>query len=136
MQLSLQIRTYTTFEVFCIKNPSTEVVTAIDMVTNPRESQHILTLCIHTITSDVGLCVSEDVGVTRTCKAVEDTSVTQIDDGIAGDRCFEGTTIDKLRLSHIVAVFCMSSVNTCHSAFQIDVTAVSWVVLVDKFALF
>ena len=66
MQLSLQIRTYTTFEVFCIKNPSTEVVTAIDMVTNPRESQHILTLSIHTVTSDVGLGMPKDVGITRT----------------------------------------------------------------------
>ena len=63
-------------EVALIHDSSAQVVTTIDVVTHPRESQHILAIGIHAITSHVDLRMAVDVGITATSKGVEHTTIT------------------------------------------------------------
>ena len=66
-------------------NDSTEVVTAIDIITNPRES---------TVISYMYLRTTIDVGIGSTSEGIVDASVTQIDVRIAKDITFITATID------------------------------------------
>ena len=56
----------TAVEVGCTQNFTAQVVTTIHEVANVWEA----------VGTDIRFCMSEDVGITRTGKAVEDTSVT------------------------------------------------------------
>ena len=64
----------TTVEVGRPQDTSSQVVTAIDKVTNVGE----------TVGADVGFGMSEDIGITCASEGVEDTSVAQINDAVTG----------------------------------------------------
>ena len=66
-------------------NDSTEVVTAIDIVSNPRETA---------VVSDMYLSTTIDIGIGSTSEGIVDASVTQIDVRIAKDITFITATID------------------------------------------
>ena len=46
----------------------------------------------------------QDVGIARAGERVEDASVAQSDDGIAGYRPHEAATIDELAVGHVLIV--------------------------------
>ena len=75
----------------------------------------------------ISLCVAEDVGITGASKTIEDTSVAEIDVGVACDECLEAATVDELVLREIIA--CGISCNVV-VVLQVDVGAVAGVVLV------
>jgi len=102
-------------EIGGTQNSSTQVVTTIDMVADIGEAVH----------TDIGLGVSVDIGITATCKGVEDTSVIQVNGRVTTNRSQEATAIDKLSLSHKrIVVF--ATLGTCYR----------WVVQVDSSAIF
>ena len=101
-------------EIGGTQNPSTQVVTTIDVVTDIGESVH----------TDVGLGVSVDIGITTTCKGVEDTSVIQVNGRVTTNRSQEAATIDEFSLSHkrIVVFAALGTLNI--PVVQIDSSAV------------
>ena len=110
-------------EAFATKNMSTEVVTAIDMVTDPWEACHGMTSLVSP-TAHIGLGVSEDIGIARTGKGVENSTVAEVDVGAAVDKSLETTAIDELSLSHLLTVALSIPCHASDSAVHIDVGAV------------
>ena len=110
-------------EAFATKNMPTEVVTAIDMVTNPWEACHGTTSLVSP-TAHIGLGVSEDIGIACTGKGVEDSTVAEVDVGAAVDKSLETTAIDELSLSHLLTVALSIPCHASDSSVQIDVGAV------------
>ena len=70
------IVTNTAVEIGRTKDLPAQVVTTIYEVTNVWE----------TVGADIGLSMSEDISIARASKAVEDTSITQIDDTVTCHR--------------------------------------------------
>ena len=66
-------------------NDSTEVVTAIDIVSNPRETA---------VVSDMYLSTAVDVSIRSTSESIVDATIAQIDIRIAEDIAFVTATID------------------------------------------
>ena len=91
------------------------------MVTNIWEAQIFI---IIRVTAYIGLCMSEDIGITTTCEGVEDTPITKVDVGITAYQTFEAASIDKLSLRHIRAIPRYASGHTCNRTFQIDMGAI------------
>ena len=80
--------------------------------------------------------MSEDVGITTAGKRVEDTTVAQIDMGIACYQSLEAATIDEFSLCQITAVTSSPSGHTGTVVIvrQIDVGAVFRIVLIHIIA--
>ena len=110
----------------CRQDAASQVVTAIDMVANPREA----------VLSHVGLRMAEDVGITAAGEGVEDTAIVEVDMGVTSDGPLKGATIDKLTLSHVGTIACSSSRHTGEIgiAVQIDISAVF--LIIDVFSSF
>ena len=58
MHLCFDVAVNTVGEIFATLDFTTQVVTAIDVVANPGESKDVVTIGIHTTTTDVGLGMS------------------------------------------------------------------------------
>ena len=137
------IITDATTEVCISQNFATQVVSAIDMISDPWEAATILVgSVILLLTSYIGLGMSEDIGITTTCKRVKDTPITKVDMGITGNHTFECTTIDELTLSHIGTVANCASCHTRKTWFtiQVDIGAVCLIIYIFssfiKFSIF
>ena len=91
------------------------------MVTDPGEA-----FVTGAVKTNVGLCMTENIGITRTCEGVEDTTVAQVDMGVTGNRAFKSTTIDELTLGHVLTVACCTTGHARKTgiAVQIDIGAV------------
>ena len=118
-------------EILTAKNSTAQVVTAIQVITDIRETIDIDTIL--QLTSNVGLSMSLDISITRTRKGVEYTSVTQVDVGITGNRTFEATTIDEFGLSHIGTVVLMTTTDTWIFliSLKVDISAIIRVVFIN-----
>ena len=113
------------------------------MVTDPGESATVLVGTVgFLLTTYIRLCMSEDIGITTTCKRVEDTAITKVDMGVAGNHTFECTTVDELTLSHVRTVARSSSCHTREAGFtvQVDVSTVCRIIYIFssfiKFSIF
>ena len=114
---------HTTCEIRFAKNTSAQVIAAVHEVADIRE----------TVGADIGLGMSEDIGITCSCERVEDTSVTQVDDTVAGNRTQESATVHELTLGDVLRhVVCLR--DTGYRAVQVDVSTVSCIVGVFQFA--
>ena len=82
-------------EVLRAENLTAQVVAAIDMVANEGESCYPVGIDAH-----VCLGVAHDVGVTGAGKAVEDTSIAEVNNRVAHDGPLKGTAINEFRLGH------------------------------------
>ena len=71
---------------------ATEVITAIDDILNPGEAV-LIAACTIGLSADIHLGMSQDVGITGTTEGIIDTTITQVDKGIAADIAFVTTTI-------------------------------------------
>ena len=114
-------------QTICCQDFATQVVSAIDMITDPGEATTILIGTVRfLLTTYVSLRMSENVGITATCKRVEDTTITEVDMGVAGNQTFECTTIDELTLGHVRTVTRSSSSHTRKTGItvQVDISAV------------
>ena len=103
------------------------------MITDPGERSSILVGTVGILlTTYIGLRMSEDVGITTTCKRVEDTTMTQVDMGTTGNLSFEASTIDKLTLCHLWTVASSASRHTGEAclAVQVDIGAISLIIIV------
>ena len=150
MHHRLDVITHPTNEIHLTHNLTTQVVAAIGIVSNPRETAfvviilinqiglvicifgctqfaHLIAVCILNHTTDVGLSMSKDIGIATTGKAIKDTPLTQIDDGVAADGAKEATTIHEFALSHFVtAVFLLR--DTIKFSLQVNVAAVTRII--------
>ena len=79
---------------------ATEVVAAIDDILDPREAVLVAAAAIG-LTADIHLGMAQDVGITGTSEGVIDTTVTQIDQGVAADVTLVTATIDIFRLGQV-----------------------------------
>ena len=112
----------TAIEVCRTQDFATQVIAAIEIVADVWE----------TICANIGLGMSEDVGIARTGEGVEDTSVTQIDDAVASYGTQEAATIHKLALCHVlchVIGFCDAG----NRAVEVYVRAVFLIIGVFQF---
>ena len=69
-----------------------QVVAAVDMVAQVGEA----------VQTHVGLCMSQDVGITGTSEGVEETAVIEVHTGVAQNQSVVAATIDKLHVSHLL----------------------------------
>ena len=76
--------------------------------------------------------MSKDVGITSSGKAVEDTSVVQIDDAVTSNWSQETTAIDEFTFSHVLR-HVIEFRDTGNRTVQVDVGAVSCVVGIFQF---
>ena len=136
-------RTDAATEIGISKNTATQVVSAIDMVTDPWEPATVLVGSVgFLLTTYIRLCMSEDIGITTTCKRVENTAITKVDMGITGNHTFESTTVDELTFSHVRTVARSSSCHTREAGFtvQVDVSTVCRIIYIFssfiKFSIF
>ena len=109
------------------------------MISDPRESATILVGTVSfLLTSYIGLRMSEDISITTTCEGVEDTTITKVDVGIAGNHTFKCATIDELTLCHIGTVACCASCHTRKTWFtvQVDVGAVFLIIFILALIVF
>ena len=80
----------------------------------------------------MSLCMSENVCITCTGKAIEDTSVVQIDDAVTSNWSQETTAIDEFTFSHVLR-HVIEFRDTGNRTVQVDVGAISWVVGIFQF---
>ena len=111
-----------TGEVTLSSDDTAQVVTAIDIVTDIGEA----------VRTYIGLRMSMDVGITAAAEGVEDTTVVQIDVGVARNRTLISTTVDILTVSHIRGVArnpsCHAGITTV--AIEVDIGAVLRVIII------
>ena len=117
MHHRLDIATHPIDKVLLTHDLTTQVVAAIGVVTDPGETTFVGILLVDMLThlvlvgildhsTDIGLGMTQDIGITAAGEGVEDTSLAQINIGIACYRTKEATTIHEFALSHfITAVF-------------------------------
>ena len=104
-----------TGEVGISLDATAQVVTAIEMVTDPGES----------IQSHISLRMTEDVGITTAGEGIEDTAIIEVDVGAAGNQTLESAAVDELTLGHtinIASAFRYARITLV--AIEIDVGAV------------
>ena len=82
--------------------------------------------------------MSEDVSITTTCEGVEDTTITEVDMGIAGNQTFESTAIDELTLGHVRTVTRSSSSHTRKTGItvKVDISAVFLIIHILALIIF
>ena len=105
---------------------STEVVTAIDNIAYPWETSLVACLAATVgLSSNVYLGMSQDVGIAGTAKSIIDTSVTQVDVGVAAHVAFVTAAVQVLcfgNVCHLTVVVVGSN-----RTVQVYRAAVGWV---------
>ncbi len=123
---------HTAREVALSQDASSQVIAAIDDVTDIGEAfAHGPGGGVY-LTADVGLGVAQDVGHTGAGEGVEHAALAQVDGGVATDGAEEAATVDELRLGHglaLVVLFRHARIVTA----EIDRAAVLGVVLILLF---
>ena len=95
VNLGGHLRTYTIREIGCSQDASTQVVATIDIVLHMGKTFALCAIILD-LTTHIGLSMSENIGVTCTCKGVIDTTLTQVDNGITTHWTQEAAAIDEL----------------------------------------
>ena len=117
------------------QNPSAQIITAIYIVADVGESVVVAWGCFIIVPGFTYVClgVAQYVGITATSKGIEDTSVTQIQVGVAHNRTFVTAGIEELALCHVYGVV-LGTGGTGMFTIQVDGGAVVGIVFV-KFAV-
>ena len=138
MHHPLDIVTHTTNKALLPHDFSTQVVTAVGVVSNPRETcfvgiyftdmaTHNILIVVLNHTTDIGLSMTQNVSITATSKGVENTTLSQIHIGITDNRTKEATTIHELAFGHIVTAIVLLG-NTIIIALQVDIATIGRII--------